>query len=143
MLQEDDDGLAMQDDDETTEPAAAPPSNGYPPRFHVLGGFPVTAEAASQADKPLEQIPECDRQWVGVNGRCNKVADTCYTFWVGGTLGVRSSISSKHPTYFDRVFASDAQQSLPARLQWHPPISLGEDSAYDRRLWQDARRSSR
>ena len=25
----------------------------------------------------------------GFNGRCNKVADTCYAFWVGGSLAVR------------------------------------------------------
>ncbi|KLU92403.1 type-1 protein geranylgeranyltransferase subunit beta [Magnaporthiopsis poae ATCC 64411] len=25
-------------------------------------------------------------QHVGLNGRCNKVADTCYTWWVAGTL---------------------------------------------------------
>jgi geranylgeranyl transferase type-1 subunit beta len=25
---------------------------------------------------------------VGFNGRCNKVADSCYCWWVGGTLSV-------------------------------------------------------
>lgn len=29
-------------------------------------------------------------QWAGFNGRCNKVADTCYAWWVGGSLSVRS-----------------------------------------------------
>lgn len=24
--------------------------------------------------------------WAGMNGRCNKVADTCYAFWVGASL---------------------------------------------------------
>ena len=27
-------------------------------------------------------------QWAGLTGRCNKVADTCYTFWAGGSLTV-------------------------------------------------------
>lgn len=27
----------------------------------------------------------------GFNGRCNKVADTCYSFWNGATLMVRTS----------------------------------------------------
>ena len=27
----------------------------------------------------------------GFNGRCNKVADTCYSFWNGATLLVRTS----------------------------------------------------
>lgn len=29
-------------------------------------------------------------QWAGLTGRCNKVADTCYTFWAGGSLTVSS-----------------------------------------------------
>lgn len=29
-----------------------------------------------------------DVQWLGYNGRCNKVADTCYAFWVGASLDV-------------------------------------------------------
>lgn len=29
-------------------------------------------------------------QWAGLTGRCNKVADTCYAFWAGGSLTVRS-----------------------------------------------------
>lgn len=31
---------------------------------------------------------------VGFNGRCNKVADTCYCWWVGGTLKVLEMDSS-------------------------------------------------
>lgn len=31
-----------------------------------------------------------DLQWTGFNGRANKIADTCYSFWVMGSLGVRS-----------------------------------------------------
>jgi geranylgeranyl transferase type-1 subunit beta len=26
--------------------------------------------------------------YVGFNGRCNKVADTCYSWWIGATLKV-------------------------------------------------------
>jgi len=33
-------------------------------------------------------IPPSSLLWAGFNGRCNKVADTCYSFWVGGTLSV-------------------------------------------------------
>ena len=28
----------------------------------------------------------------GINGRCNKVADTCYSWWVGGTLGILKKV---------------------------------------------------
>lgn len=30
--------------------------------------------------------PHFELQWVGVNGRCNKVADTCYAYWVSAPL---------------------------------------------------------
>ncbi|KAL2757221.1 hypothetical protein ACRALDRAFT_2099553 [Sodiomyces alcalophilus JCM 7366] len=39
----------------------------------------------SLEDLSLEE----NTQFVGFNGRCNKVADTCYCWWVGGTLSVR------------------------------------------------------
>ncbi|KAM3065920.1 geranylgeranyl transferase type-1 subunit beta [Clarireedia jacksonii] len=31
-------------------------------------------------------VPDVDPTFVGFNGRCNKRADTCYTFWVGASL---------------------------------------------------------
>ncbi|KAL8789863.1 MAG: hypothetical protein Q9213_000931 [Squamulea squamosa] len=31
-------------------------------------------------------------RWAGLTGRCNKVADTCYTFWTGGSLTMLNSI---------------------------------------------------
>lgn len=31
--------------------------------------------------------------FIGFNGRCNKMVDTCYAFWVGASLGV--GISSR------------------------------------------------
>jgi geranylgeranyl transferase type-1 subunit beta len=30
-----------------------------------------------------------DTEFVGLNGRCNKAADTCYAFWVAASLSVR------------------------------------------------------
>ena len=88
-LQDDEDGLDVVDDEPPDpEPAPAPPV--FPPTFHVLGGFSASMDAATHTNPPSVEVSEYDRQWVGVNGRCNKVADTCYTFWVGGTLGVSS-----------------------------------------------------
>ena len=38
---------------------------------------------------PSIQPPdEASLQWAGFNGRCNKAADTCYSFWNTGTLAV-------------------------------------------------------
>ncbi|KAM0280558.1 hypothetical protein ACHAQH_004003 [Verticillium albo-atrum] len=38
------------------------------------------------ADLSLDE----NKHFVGFNGRCNKVADTCYCWWVGGTLAMLS-----------------------------------------------------
>lgn len=35
-----------------------------------------------------EDLLKQETDTVGVNGRCNKIADTCYVFWVGGALDV-------------------------------------------------------
>jgi geranylgeranyl transferase type-1 subunit beta len=41
-------------------------------------------EKLKESDK--ESLPEI--QWVGLNGRCNKVADTCYGYWACAPLHV-------------------------------------------------------
>ena len=86
MLQEDGEDLTM-DDDDSVDPLPVPviEPDFFQPTFHVIGAFPVPLAHISQ---PLPEVSLYERQWVGVNGRCNKVADTCYSFWVGGTLGV-------------------------------------------------------
>ena len=82
MLVEEDE-LPMADE----EPPDVTPPKFFPPAFHVQGAFPVPVADAITPKAPLEMSPQ-DLQWAGFNGRCNKVADTCYAFWVGGTLGV-------------------------------------------------------
>lgn len=54
---------------------------------------PVEATQVMSPDDPLTDgvgaEPFYDElQWAGLAGRCNKVADTCYTFWAGGSLSV-------------------------------------------------------
>ncbi|KAL8874687.1 MAG: hypothetical protein Q9174_000027 [Haloplaca sp. 1 TL-2023] len=39
----------------------------------------------------IEPLAE-DLSWVGMTGRCNKVADTCYAFWAGGSLMMMDSL---------------------------------------------------
>jgi geranylgeranyl transferase type-1 subunit beta len=95
MLQDTEDGLDVAEDEFAhLGSAPAPVTTAFPPTFHVLGGFPVPAEIALHGEPPSIEVSPYDQQWVGVNGRCNKVADTCYSFWVGGTLGVSSR---RHP----------------------------------------------
>ncbi|KAL9638349.1 MAG: hypothetical protein Q9204_001537 [Flavoplaca sp. TL-2023a] len=58
---------------------------------------PVEATQVMSPDDPLTDgvgaEPLYDElQWAGLTGRCNKVADTCYTFWAGGSLSILESI---------------------------------------------------
>lgn len=43
---------------------------------------------------PLPEPPLDEWQFAGFNGRCNKVCDTCYSFWVGGNLAVSIRLCS-------------------------------------------------
>ncbi|MCJ1405034.1 hypothetical protein MMC11_008260 [Xylographa trunciseda] len=67
------------------------PSHDLPgrgtPLFYVLGASienppPMASHSASP------EIDLGDLLWVGFNGRCNKIADTCYSWWAGGTLAM-------------------------------------------------------
>ncbi|MCJ1439455.1 hypothetical protein MMC27_008849 [Xylographa pallens] len=55
------------------------------PLFHVLGAsidtFPTHASPPA-----LPQVDPGELLWVGFSGRCNKFADTCYSWWAGSTL---------------------------------------------------------
>lgn len=41
----------------------------------------------------IRQEPDLHPLIAGFNGRCNKTTDTCYSFWVGGSLSVSSAES--------------------------------------------------
>lgn len=47
---------------------------------------------AIQLNDSRLQFKEDPPKHVGLNGRCNKPADTCYTFWTGGSLTVSALI---------------------------------------------------
>ena len=86
--------LMLHEIDEFTMADDKPPAltpKVFPPTFHVQGAFPVSVADASDPSASVEASPH-DLQWAGFNGRCNKVADTCYAFWVGGTLGVSTRV---------------------------------------------------
>lgn len=65
--------------------------------FHVQGASvdPPQNVASSHPEKslstfPLPTVSLGEIKHAGFGGRCNKIADTCYSFWAGGTLAVRT-----------------------------------------------------
>lgn len=61
--------------------------------FMKMGSQPVysSLDEDSGPDMPIPVDPRFESlstQYTGLNGRANKIADTCYAFWVGGALDV-------------------------------------------------------
>ncbi|KAL8999298.1 MAG: hypothetical protein Q9169_001843 [Polycauliona sp. 2 TL-2023] len=58
-------------------------------------GDPITNVVAAGT------LPE-ELSWAGLTGRCNKVADTCYSFWAGGSLmvGIRYRVAQTPPAEY-------------------------------------------
>ena len=52
----------------------------------------ATATAAAQQQQQAEVEISGGGVCAGFNGRCSKRGDTCYSYWVGGSLAVRISI---------------------------------------------------
>ncbi|KAF4835728.1 Geranylgeranyl transferase type-1 subunit beta [Colletotrichum tropicale] len=63
-------------------------------KFLVYRQFDYFEKEEDEEDDPNFVLPDAlgqltldeNTRFVGFNGRCNKVADTCYCWWVGGTL---------------------------------------------------------
>ncbi|KAK1770237.1 terpenoid cyclases/protein prenyltransferase alpha-alpha toroid [Phialemonium atrogriseum] len=72
-------------------------------------------EPSSLADLSLDE----NLQHVGFNGRCNKVADTCYFWWVGGALSImgQGDLVSRAPS---RRFLFEKTQHMIGGFAKHP-----------------------
>ena len=67
--------------DETDTPATCHDAHSF---VHPQN-YPSKAGEISYNSRPTSLFY---LDWVGFNGRANKIADTCYGFWVGGSLKV-------------------------------------------------------
>ncbi|KAF2649467.1 geranylgeranyl transferas-like protein type i beta subunit [Lophiostoma macrostomum CBS 122681] len=53
--------------------------------FVKLGSHPSKQGSLSFENQPTSHF---ELQWVGVNGRCNKIGDTCYAYWTCAPLAL-------------------------------------------------------
>jgi len=58
-----------------------------------------------------ERVVDRDLPSCGFNGRSNKIADSCYTFWVGSCLGMLEKSALIHTPYLQQ-FLNDCQASM-------------------------------
>jgi geranylgeranyl transferase type-1 subunit beta len=75
---EGDDGLDTYNDETDTSETCHDAHS-----FVKLGAF---ISKQGESNMKGEPHPHFELQWVGMNGRCNKVADTCYAYWVSAPL---------------------------------------------------------
>lgn len=85
VLQEDGE-YEVSDEDATEESRLS-----QAPSTSDLQAAVVPPSDISRSGTPMEFTTD-DLLWAGFNGRCNKVADTCYSFWAGGTLAMLNQV---------------------------------------------------
>jgi prenyltransferase beta subunit len=76
--------------------------------------------------------------WGGFHGRCNKKADTCYSFWIGASLDVGLPSMCRELTGKDVDECTDVEEALLVRYQRESEVFAGEDAAYNRWLHEAA-----
>ena len=139
MLSEDDDG--NNDEEAETHESLAQEQEGLAAsQSSSMTAHTEHAPSRSMESNTSETIVE-DPHWAGFNGRCNKVADTCYSFWVGGSLGV-SGMTMDYALK-NAKSSSDSQESPPNRFQRESSLSYRENPAHHWRVRKAAWRSSR
>ena len=70
--------------DETDTPATCHDTHS----FVKMRSYPSKTGEMSYQDRPTSHF---ELQWAGFNGRLNKIADSCYTWWTMGTLSVSTT----------------------------------------------------
>lgn len=89
-LQLHEEGEEDEDEDANDGQTEMPNGMAFTPGFKLEGSHAVKTPPAQLGPPQAASIEATSEQllWAGFNGRCNKVADTCYAWWVGGSLGM-------------------------------------------------------
>ena len=51
-----------------------------------LGRWCLRRQVYFYSDEKVSNLEQEEAEAAGMQGRCNKLGDTCYSFWIGGTL---------------------------------------------------------
>jgi geranylgeranyl transferase type-1 subunit beta len=87
--------------------------------FVKLKSYSVVGEQ-SYRDRPAVDY---NLDWVGLNGRCNKVADTCYAYWVCAPLKILGHLDLVDPTPIRRWLLDKTQHLIGGfgKIAGNPP----------------------
>ncbi|PGH14841.1 hypothetical protein AJ80_05767 [Polytolypa hystricis UAMH7299] len=108
QLEEDDD-----DDDDSQETSADSQESSRlltpqtPPELSVDDTISALADLQLASERPLEEL-----NWAGFNGRVNKIADTCYCFWVTGALSMLDRLNVIDSTASRRFLLEKTQHVI-------------------------------
>ena len=125
------DGLEEEEEDDNDEDSNGPGKgetvNGmaFTPGFQVQGSHPTTA---TPSQPKLSNLPLIDPRpeellHAGFNGRPNKVADTCYAWWVIGALEVLGRIHLQNFNAAERYLLEKTQHQIGgfSKMPGDPP----------------------
>ncbi|KAK4947708.1 geranylgeranyl transferase type-1 subunit beta [Elasticomyces elasticus] len=88
--------ISSEDEEDTYADETDTPETCHDAHSFVhTANFPTSMGETSEKSRPTSHFA---LDWVGFNGRCNKVADTCYAFWVGAGLTLMNASRVIHPT---------------------------------------------
>ncbi|KAH8693595.1 putative geranylgeranyl transferase beta subunit [Talaromyces proteolyticus] len=74
-----------EESDEEEQPSSEPPDSSTGPILDISNGVSSLPDLVPPNAEALA--------WAGFSGRCNKLADTCYCFWVTGALDIVERIA--------------------------------------------------
>ncbi|MCJ1307919.1 hypothetical protein MMC25_001567 [Agyrium rufum] len=121
------------EDEESIDPGgdqAEETSQSYCNEDHSVPSAPTSMPMNSAYSIPASESPIKftleELQFAGLNGRCGKSADTCYSFWAGGALGVLG-LSDLIDSHANRNFLLEKTQHVIGgfgKLPGDPPDIL-------------------
>jgi geranylgeranyl transferase type-1 subunit beta len=101
---EDDDGIDTFDDETDTSNTCHDAHS-----FVKVSAYPTTSIENTTGQQP--KVPY-DLAWVGMNGRCNKIADTCYAYWVSTPLQILGRMDIISPKPIRRYLLDKTQHAM-------------------------------
>ncbi|KAJ4311839.1 geranylgeranyl transferase type-1 subunit beta [Neodidymelliopsis sp. IMI 364377] len=101
---EEDDGIDTFDDETDTANTCHDAHS-----FVKVSSLPTISMKSTVESQPKTNF---DLVWIGMNGRCNKIADTCYAYWVSAPLQILGHMDIISPKPIRKYLLDKTQHAL-------------------------------